>query len=63
MKDTWTKSSLSGGDNSCVEWRADGDDVVVRDSKLGDGSPELRFSPDEWDAFVGGVRQGEADRA
>jgi hypothetical protein len=35
--------------------------VVVRDSKNARG-PVLGFTPDEWDAFVGGVRNGEFDR-
>jgi hypothetical protein len=38
------------------------DDVImVRDSKNVKG-PILGFTPGEWDAFVGGVRNGEFDR-
>jgi hypothetical protein len=32
--------------------------VAFRDSKYPDG-PVLRFTPGEWEAFVGGVRLGE----
>jgi hypothetical protein len=35
--------------------------VGVRDSKDTSG-PVLRFTLDEWNAFVGGVRNGEFDR-
>ena len=37
------------------------DDILVRDSK-NRRAGFLRFTPDEWDAFVGGVRLGEFDR-
>jgi Domain of unknown function (DUF397) len=58
---SWTKSSLSFSNGNCVEVAsmADGG-VAVRDSKHPDG-PVLRFTPGEWDAFVGGVRNGEFD--
>jgi len=35
--------------------------VGVRHSKDSKG-PVLRFTPDEWRAFLGGVRNGEFDR-
>lgn len=35
--------------------------VAVRDSKLGDRSPLLFFTPHEWKAFIQGVKQGEFD--
>jgi hypothetical protein len=59
---SWTKSSLSFSNGNCVEVAsmADGG-VAVRDSKHPEG-PVLRFTPGEWDAFVGGVRNGEFDR-
>jgi hypothetical protein len=34
--------------------------IAVRDSKDRHG-PVLRFTPVEWEAFVGGVRDGEFD--
>jgi hypothetical protein len=41
-----------------VEVRFVDGQVALRDSKDPDG-PVLRFTPAEWEAFVGGVRQGE----
>jgi hypothetical protein len=57
----WTKSSLSFANSNCVEV-ADlpGGSIGVRDSKDTSG-PVLHFTPDEWHAFVGGVRNGEFD--
>jgi hypothetical protein len=58
----WIKSSLSFSNGNCVEVASLPDDEVgVRDSKNSEG-PVLRFTPDEWQAFVGGVRNGEFDR-
>lgn len=59
---SWTKSSLSNGNGNCVQVSGlSGDLIRVRDSKDVKG-PVLRFTTDEWDAFVGGVRNGEFDR-
>ena len=59
---TWIKSSLSYGNGNCVEVAGLADDVImVRDSKNANGAV-LGFTPGEWDAFVGGVRNGEFDR-
>jgi uncharacterized protein DUF397 len=57
----WIKSSLSFANGNCVEV-ADlpGGGVGVRNSRHSDG-PVLRFTADEWDAFLGGVRFGEFD--
>jgi hypothetical protein len=58
----WSKSSLSLANGSCVEVASlPGGGIGVRDSKNVKGAV-LRFTPDEWDAFVGGVRNGEFDR-
>jgi len=59
---SWVKSSLSFANGNCVEV-ADlpSGGVGVRDSKDAEG-PFLRFTPDEWRAFLGGVRNGEFDR-
>lgn len=46
----------------CVAVGTDRDEVVVRSSRIPD-SPVLRFTAEEWDAFVAGVRNGEFDRA
>jgi hypothetical protein len=55
----WRKSSRSGA-NGCVEVAFADGKVAVRDSKDQRG-PVLMFTPVEWDAFVGGVRDGEFD--
>jgi hypothetical protein len=57
----WVKSSLSFSNSNCVEV-ADlpGSQIGVRHSKDAQG-PVLRFTPDEWQAFLGGVRNGEFD--
>ena len=58
----WIKSSLSYGNGNCVEIAGlSGDIIMVRDSKHVKG-PVLGFTTGEWDAFVGGVRNGEFDR-
>jgi hypothetical protein len=61
MDDRWRTSSRSGGNGACVEARQVDGHVEVRDSKDQSG-PVLTFSPADWLAFVGGVREGEFDR-
>jgi hypothetical protein len=56
----WRKSSRSGANGDCVEWANLGDAIAVRDSKDPHG-PALIFTPDEWRAFLSGVKDGEAD--
>jgi hypothetical protein len=56
----WRKSTRSSGSGNCVEIAEIGDAVAVRDSK-NPGGPVLIFAPDEWRAFVGGVKGGEFD--
>ncbi|MGW3361494.1 DUF397 domain-containing protein [Streptosporangium canum] len=59
---TWIKSSYSGSNGgNCVEVAAlSGGCRGIRDSKNPLG-PALVFTPDEWNAFVGGVKNGEFD--
>ncbi|MFQ6392365.1 DUF397 domain-containing protein [Nocardia sp. KC 131] len=58
----WFKSSRSSGQKECVEVaHLDGGLVGVRDSKNPDG-PALVFTPGQWDAFTGGVNDGEFNR-
>ena len=58
----WTKSSLSGYSGNCVEVAGlESNTIRVRDSKHPAGAV-LNFTQAEWDAFVGGVRNGEFDR-
>ena len=57
----WVKSSLSFSNGNCVEVaNLPGGQVGVRHSKHTEGLV-LRFTPDEWQAFLGGVRSGEFD--
>jgi hypothetical protein len=59
---TWKKSSLSGYNANCVEVAGLTDDTIrVRDSKNPRGAV-LNFTPGEWDAFIGGVHNGEFAR-
>jgi hypothetical protein len=57
----WIKSSLSFANSNCVEAaRLTDGQIGVRDSKDPHGGI-LRFTPAEWSAFLGGVRNGEFD--
>jgi len=56
---TWRRSSFcSGAASTCVEVAIGTRMVTVRDSKAV-ASPILRFTVEEWRAFVRGVRAGE----
>jgi hypothetical protein len=58
----WVKSSLSFANGNCVEVTDLGNgNVGVRNSRER-AAEILRFTPDEWHAFIGGVRNGEFDR-
>jgi hypothetical protein len=58
----WVKSSLSYANGNCVEVASlPGGEIGVRNSRHADGAV-LRFTPDEWHAFLGGARNGEFDR-
>ena len=58
----WVKSSLSYANGNCVEVASlPNSEVGVRNSRDAKGAV-LRFTPDEWRAFLGGVRSGEFDR-
>jgi Domain of unknown function (DUF397) len=57
----WVKSSLSYSNGNCVEVASlPSGGIGVRHSKDTEG-PVLAFTPDEWHAFLGGVRNGEFD--
>ena len=58
----WVKSSLSFANGNCVEVAGlPGGEIGVRNSRESEGAV-LRFTSDEWHAFLGGVRNGEFDR-
>jgi hypothetical protein len=58
----WVKSSLSYANGNCVEVASlAGNEIGVRNSRDAEGAV-LRFTPDEWHAFLGGVQNGEFDR-
>lgn len=55
----WRKSSFSmQGD--CVEWRFADGHVYVRHSNS-PGKAPVRYTYSEWEAFILGVKAGEAD--
>lgn len=58
----WRSSSESADDagDSAVEVAMLEDGVALRDSRRPD-SDVLFFTPAEWDAFVGGAKDGEFD--
>jgi hypothetical protein len=58
----WQTSTASGG-GGCVEVRADGDRILVRDTKDNGTGPVLSFTGAEWDAFIEGAQKGEFNRA
>jgi Domain of unknown function (DUF397) len=54
--ESWIKSSRSMANSNCIEVRGlSGELVQVRDSKNPMGAP-LGFTPTQWTAFLGGVR-------
>ncbi|HMG45461.1 MAG TPA: DUF397 domain-containing protein [Acidimicrobiales bacterium] len=58
---TWRKSTFSNN-GSCVELADLGDGIVgVRDSKLGNTSPILRFTRTEVATWLSGTKAGEFD--
>jgi Domain of unknown function (DUF397) len=57
----WVKSSLSFANGNCVEVSDQPEGTIgVRNSREREG-PVLNFTVDEWQAFLGGVRNGEFD--
>ncbi|HYN18988.1 MAG TPA: DUF397 domain-containing protein, partial [Actinomycetes bacterium] len=50
------------GTNGCVEVAVVEDVIAVRDAKDPSG-PVLRFTAQEWGAFLAGARDGEFDLA
>lgn len=57
----WIKASASAGNGNCVEMASlPGGGVAVRDSKDLHG-PVLRYTAQEWAAFLDGAKAGEFD--
>ena len=56
----WVKSSYSYAHGNCVEVQRDDSGVSVRDSKDPSG-PVLRFTLDQWKAFIASCRADEFD--
>jgi hypothetical protein len=57
----WRRSARGDDDTgACVEVAILGDGYAVRNSTDPDG-PVLYFTPAEWEAFVGGAKDGEFD--
>lgn len=53
MSSKWRKSSRSGNNQGeCVEVATEVERTLVRDSKLGETSPVLGFSPGAWKRFL-----------
>lgn len=60
---TWFKSSLSTNNGACVEIaHLPAGGVAVRDSK-DRSKPAHTYTRDEWEAFIGGAKNGEFDLA
>lgn len=60
----WKTSTLSDASGPwCVEVAggADLEEILVRDTKDNGNGPVLRFTPNEFRAFIGGVKLGEFD--
>jgi hypothetical protein len=57
----WKTSTRSGGSGNCVEVALTDAAIYVRDTKDRNKDPHV-YTPNEWDAFIGGVKDGEFDR-
>lgn len=56
----WRTSTRSGSNGQCVEIRRVDDTVQVRDSKDRNKAPHT-YTLTEWEAFIGGAKDGEFD--
>jgi hypothetical protein len=55
----WIKSAASIGTGACVELAAEGDSILLRNSRCPD--IEVRFTGREMAAFFEGIRNGDFD--
>lgn len=56
----WLKARASAANGDCVEQRRRDEMIEIRDSK-NPGGPVLRFTPNEFTAWLDGARNGEFD--
>lgn len=56
----WRKSSFSGKQTNCVEFRRTDDGVEVRNSKRPEAGT-IGYTVEEWRAFIAGAKAGEFD--
>jgi Domain of unknown function (DUF397) len=57
----WIKATASGTGQSCVEQRRHAGMIEVRDTKDHGTGPVLRFTPQEFAAWLDGAGKGEFD--
>ena len=58
----WRKSTTKCNNmESCVEVAIEPGEILVRNSNI--PGEQIWFTPDEWEAFVAGVKNGEFDLA
>ena len=57
---SFRKSSHSANNGACVEVGQGPAVIGIRDSKLGDHSPVLSFSAEDWRSFASQASRGEA---
>lgn len=60
LDDTWQKSSFSAGQGACVEATVFTDGKVGVRHSVNQVEPIL-YTPQEWAAFMAGVKAGEFD--
>ncbi|MEV0900304.1 DUF397 domain-containing protein [Actinoplanes sp. NPDC049802] len=58
LDQTWRKSTRSGDNGACVEIRRVDDTIELRDTK-DRSKPAHTFTLAEWEAFIGGAKDGE----
>lgn len=61
MSGQWRRSGRCNANNGCVELRAAGGWVLVRDGKDRDGSPVLPFTRPTWARFLTSVKTTGGD--
>ena len=55
----WRRSSFCGSHGSCVEFYQFGDGVIGLRNKTNSHGYQMLCSPEEWEAFIAGVKAGE----